>query len=288
LRFRLDDIGVHLDIACEEIYQHKYPNKEAFQLDALARTNLVEGSISAALFSKQKTTHMTNSFLVYIAGLSISALILLWIYFFIYSYRHKDSFPWGFSIEFIGLLLNGARYQVYDNQVVIFSIGFSLLVSLIGILLNVNNIQNQFVIRDRDEFLRFTGRGLASGLLFGFFFILAQGTKDFQIDLRYALTAYIATSIQAGIAEELQFRGYLFGYLRKYEFSPIFSVVFPALIFAILHIPRYPGNWVVIFIAFLAGLTAGYLTWKSNNLISALVLHVTFNLLIVVWWLTIG
>jgi len=58
--------------------------------------------------------------------------------------------------------------------------------------------------------------------------------------------------------------------------------------FAVLHIPRYPGNWVAIFIAFLAGVIAGYITWKSNNLIPALILHIVFNLIVVAWWLAIA
>ena len=63
--------------------------------------------------------------------------------------------------------------------------------------------------------------------------------------------------------------------------------MFQALLFAVLHLPRYPGDWIVILIALLSGVTAGYLTWKSNNLFSALTLHIAFNLLIVMWWLFI-
>lgn len=230
---------------------------------------------------------MENISLITILGLSIFALLVLWVYFFVYSYRHKDIFPWGFSIVFIGLLVTGLRYRVYGNQVVVFSIEFSLVVSLIGILLNVNQIRSQLYIKDGGEFLHFTGIGLAAGLLFGFFFILAQGTKHFEVDSRYAVTAYIASSIQASMAEELLFRGYLLSYLRKYKINLVFSVLFQALIFAVLHIPRYPGNWIVIFIVFLTGVTAGLLTWENSNLNSALVLHIAFNLLVVLWWLVV-
>jgi membrane protease YdiL (CAAX protease family) len=264
--------------------------KKGFQLDSLARTKVASSAVqkgrsTTVLFSKQKTIRMENISLITTLGLSIFALIVLWVYFFFYSYHHKDIFPWGFSIVFVGLLVTGLSYRVYANQVVVFSIEFSLVVSLIGILLNVNEIRNQLYVEDRGKFLHFTGIGLAAGLLFGNFFILAQGTKHFEVDSRYAVIAYVASSIQASMAEELLFRGYLLSYLRKYEINPVFSVMFQAVIFAILHIPRYPGNWIVIFIVFLTGVTAGLLTWESSNLASALVLHIAFNLLVVVWWL---
>jgi membrane protease YdiL (CAAX protease family) len=230
---------------------------------------------------------MANVFLITVLT-SFFALIVLWIYFFIYSYRHRDGFPWGFSLIFIGLLLTGAKYRIYDHQVEVFAIDFSLIVSLIGILWNVNNIRSQFHIRDKGEIIRLTGIGLVSGLLLGIFFILAQGTQHFQVDPRFTITTYIASSIQASISEELLFRGYLLSYLRTYKVNPIFSVIFQALMFAVLHIPRYPGNWVAIFIAFLAGLIAGYITWKINNLIPALILHIVFNLIVVAWWLAIA
>jgi len=206
------------------------------------------------------------------------------MYFFIHSYRHKDIFPWGFGIVFAGLLVTGIGYQFSDNQVVIFSMNLTLAVSLIGILWNINNIQDQFRIGNISKFLLFTGTGLACGLLLGFFFVIVQGTKYIQVDPRYTITAYITSSIQTSMAEELLFRGYLLSYLRKYEFNLVFSVVFQALLFAILHIPRYPGNWTAIFIVFLGGLTAGYLTWKNINLIPALVLHIVINLMAVTWW----
>jgi membrane protease YdiL (CAAX protease family) len=52
-----------------------------------------------------------------------------------------------------------------------------------------------------------------------------------------------------------------------------------------LHVPRYSGDWMAIFAVFLVGITAGYLTWKSNNLFPAFVLHSVTNLMVVIWWL---
>jgi len=214
--------------------------------------------------------------------LYIIILIALWAYFFIYSYRHKIMFPWGFSFVIVGYLVFGIGYRFYNKQVMVFSINLSLAVSLIGMLWNINNIREQFYIRNIGGLLRFVGTGLISGLLFGFFMITTQGTKYIQVGSQYTITALIASGIQASIAEEFLIRGYFLSYLRKYEFNQFFAIVFQALMFTFSHIPRYSGNWMAVFIIFLFGVTAGYLTWKSNNLISAFVLHIVANLMAVI------
>jgi len=95
----------------------------------------------------------------------------------------------------------------------------------------------------------------------------------------------IAIGIQAGIAEELLFRGYLLGYLRRYGFNSVFGNVLQALMFAILHLSTFSDHWIAVVVSFLNALIAGYLTWKHNSLISAFVLHITFNLTVAIWWL---
>ncbi len=150
---------------------------------------------------------MENISLITISRLPFFALFLLWVYFFIYAYRHKDIFPWGFSIVFIGLLVSGIGYQFRNNQVVILSIYLPLAVSLIGMMLNINHIRSQFYVWNIGDFLRFMATGLVSGLLLGFFFVIAQSAEYFQVDSRYTLSIYIASSIQASMAEEFLFRG---------------------------------------------------------------------------------
>lgn len=212
--------------------------------------------------------------------------MVLWVYFFIYSYRHKVIFPWGFSIVIVGILVSGIGYHYYNNKVVVFSINFPLAVSLIGILCNINNVQNQFYVRNLREFLRLIGIGLISGLLLGFVLgITAQGAKYFQIPSQYTVAALIAIGVQGSLAEELLFRGYFLGYLRRYEFNTIFAILLQALIFAFLHIPLYVDNWKALFVIFLTGVTTGYFTWKNNNLVSAIVLHIVANLVALLLWM---
>lgn len=240
------------------------------------------------LFYKEKhKTRMENIPPTFFSQLSIIILVALWIYFFIYSYRSKAIFPWGFSIVILGILVSGIGYHFYNNKVVVFSISLSLTVGLIGVLWNINNIRDQFHVEDVGEFLRSVGIGLIFGFIAGFFIIITQGTKYVQIDSRFTTNAFIIITVQTSMAEELIFRGFLLDYLRKCKTNHSFAVVFQALIFAALHMPLYLDDWRATFFSLLFGVTAGYLTWKSSNLISALVLHVVANLIAATWSLSL-
>lgn len=228
---------------------------------------------------------MSNSLLTSFSWSYTIILITLWVCFFIYSYRNNVKFPWGFSVVIIGIFVSGIGYHFHNNQVTVFSLSLPFFVCLIGMLWNINNIRSQFCIRNIWEFLRFIGIGLISGLLFGFFVMMTQGMSYIQADAQYTSFALITNSIQTSMAEEFLFRGYFLSYLRKYEFNQISAIVFQSLMFTVLHIPRYSGDWTAIFIIFLSGVVAGYLTWKSNNLVPAFVLHIVVNLIAVIWWL---
>lgn len=218
-------------------------------------------------------------------GLALLMLFAIWIYFFVYSYRCKVEFPWGMIIVVVGILVSGVDYYVSYDKAVIFSISLPLVVSLTGVLWDINNIRKQLYSKSAREFLRFVGTGLIYGFLLAVFFIALDGTKNIPVDPSYTYTSIIALVIQGGIAEELLFRGYLLSYLKKYECNHIFAIVFQALIFAFLHVSLYSDNLMALLIVFLTGVTAGYLTWKNNNLVSAFVIHIVFNLMTVIWWL---
>lgn len=217
--------------------------------------------------------------------LALLMLFAIWIYFFVYSYRRKAEFPWGMIIVVVGILVSGIDYYISYDKVVILSISIPLVVSLIGVVWDINNIRRQFYSRSASDFLHFVVTGLIYGSLLAVFFIAIQGTKDIAVDPRYTYTAIIATVIQGGVAEELLVRGFLLSYLRRYECYYTFSIVLQALIFSFLHYSTYSNNWMALSIIFLIGTIAGHLTWKNNNLVSAFVLHIVFNLITTIWWL---
>jgi membrane protease YdiL (CAAX protease family) len=226
---------------------------------------------------------ITSSPLILAVWLCIGILIILWILFFIYSYRHKLVFPWGFSIVVVGVLVSGRGLAYHGSaDKIVFSFDLMFIVCLFGILWNINNIREQFQDTNIRKVLFFIGIGLLLGSMFGLLFIIAQATKYIQTDARYTSVALTAIVIQSSLAEEILFRGYLLSYLRKYGFSQIPSIVLQSLIFTILHITRYSDNWIMSCVLFLFGITAGYFTLKNKNLGTALTMHAVNNLIGVV------
>jgi membrane protease YdiL (CAAX protease family) len=228
---------------------------------------------------------METSFLTIYIKAYVLAVIALWIYFFIYSYKHNISYPWGFGVTIAGLLVSSYGFAFYVTQVVFIQINFVFLVSLFGVILNIINVREQFYIQNMEELLRFFGKGLILGLLLGFPIRLIIGFEDLQAYPQYIPIAIVAIVIQVSIAEEIIHRGLFLKFLVKYGFKPMYAIAIQSLIFTAGHVPAYSNHRMALWIVLLFGVVANYLTWKTNNLIPAIVLHLTANLIGIVWWL---
>jgi membrane protease YdiL (CAAX protease family) len=113
--------------------------------------------------------------------------------------------------------------------------------------------------------------------IFGF-----ESVEPFQLEGEWALPAFLLVGVLAGgIAEEVQFRGYLF--LRLEEFFKPFGVakarhrsaLFVSLVFASLHLYEGPISVAAIFVVSL-GLQYLYLR-SGRNLLPCMVCHSLFN-----------
>lgn len=87
-----------------------------------------------------------------------------------------------------------------------------------------------------------------------------------------AVILIFATVILAGFAEEMMFRGIIQRTLESLR-DPAKAIVFSAIIFALAHF----NPWMVLQITFL-GLILGYLAWKSNSILPAILVHGLNNL----------
>ncbi len=216
-------------------------------------------------------------------------LLMVWVYFFVYSHRHNIDLPWGFGIVIVGNLVAGYAINTFDSnfEKIIISVSLPFLISVFGIILNTINIREQLHINELKRFIQLIGVGLAPGLLIGFFSAIKIGFEYFQVNYQFTSTALIFGAMQISVAEEILTRGYFLSYLRKNVFNAVFAIVFQSIIFAVAHVPRYFDDWMALFINFLVGIIAGYLTWKTKSLIPAIVFHVFSNLIGIVWWLGI-
>jgi membrane protease YdiL (CAAX protease family) len=129
------------------------------------------------------------------------------------------------------------------------------------------------------------GTGFILGLLFGFSIRTITGFENLRLYPEYTPIAITAIVIQVSLAEEILHRGLFLRFLIKYGFKPLHAIAFQSLIFTAGHAPAYAGHWIGLWVIFLFGLVVNCLAWKDNNLISPITLHVTTNLMGIVWWL---
>ncbi|MBK9924491.1 MAG: CPBP family intramembrane metalloprotease [Anaerolineales bacterium] len=212
----------------------------------------------------------------------IFLILCLWLYFFIYAWRHKLPIPWGMSFVLVGILVTGFGITYRPDNLIIFSLQPKLVVCLVGLVLNIANLKEQFRLRNVTEFLHYIGIGMVAGLVLTFVSLLAQlPDKDYLTAFNYTKFAIVTLYLQTSIAEEILFRGWFLSYLRKSNIGFFSANFIQSAIFAILHITVFYDNWGQMFSIFLLGFIGGYMTWKHNNIISATVLHVVFNLAII-------
>lgn len=218
---------------------------------------------------------------------SFVLLIVLWMYFIVYSYRHKIALPWEMAFVLIGVLLPNVGFSIIkkSTDMMVFQLDTMFVVSVIGVLWNVGNVQTQFKTKTSIEFFRLAGIGLVAGLLLGFGFVIVPRGKFSEIPQGYTINALIAFALQVGIAEELLFRSFLLSSFRKYGFNSVVAIGLQAMIFSALHFDQYFKNaWIIPGTFSLAAL-GGFYTWKTNKLISSVIAHITINLTILLWQL---
>jgi membrane protease YdiL (CAAX protease family) len=99
-----------------------------------------------------------------------------------------------------------------------------------------------------------------------------QDTGFNQLSQYYEIVlAFVTLVIIAPIAEEILFRGYLYGKLRK--FVPIWVAVFAtSLLFGFVH-----GSWNLAFDTFALSVVSCLLRESTGNIWSSILLHMTKN-----------
>jgi membrane protease YdiL (CAAX protease family) len=76
--------------------------------------------------------------------------------------------------------------------------------------------------------------------------------------------------LRAGVVEELFYRGYIIERLEKLSSSKLVFLLFPAVIFGLLHFKQGIGG---IIMAFSMGLVISYFYWKKRDLKANIIAH---------------
>lgn len=85
------------------------------------------------------------------------------------------------------------------------------------------------------------------------------------------VVSLIAVGIVGPIFEELLFRGLIFGELRKISKVHV-AILIQALIFGVYHMNVVQGSY-----AFLIGILLGFIYYRSNSIITSIIIHITIN-----------
>ena len=91
------------------------------------------------------------------------------------------------------------------------------------------------------------------------------------IPLQTLIPTLLVSIAAAPLSEEIAFRGYAMGLIRR-RFSPIHALVIVSALFAAVHLTQglYPPKLLVYF---LAGLTFGFVALRTGSLLPAMVVH---------------
>lgn len=81
----------------------------------------------------------------------------------------------------------------------------------------------------------------------------------------------LAVGIIGPIFEEILFRGLVFGELRKITRVRV-AIFIQALLFGVYHLNLVQGAY-----AFIIGLLLGYVYYRSNSIVSSMIVHITIN-----------
>jgi membrane protease YdiL (CAAX protease family) len=198
---------------------------------------------------------------------------LLWFYIYVRSKQLKLMAPWHLLIMMIGHFFGN-----YEWRVGFFRLDWFSTSVIIAILLFPKQRWQEIYISNNDLLIN-----MLIGVISGFFLGLAGylwatnvGYGENQI-LAYQTAFLIGLW---GVGEELLFRGFVLGNLRKLGLPLHLANLVQSAFFTLLHI-RYivDGNFAAILLTWTLGLLSGYTVLWRKNIFVGVVMHLTANYL---------
>jgi membrane protease YdiL (CAAX protease family) len=82
---------------------------------------------------------------------------------------------------------------------------------------------------------------------------------------------------RAALPEEMVFRGFLWGYLKKFGFDERKILIIQAGLFWLAHLNYFEKKYTFWVIVPLMGIVMGLIVWRSRTLSSSILLHAVYN-----------
>lgn len=204
------------------------------------------------------------------------ALLIVCLYLAIKFWRHRHLFvPWVLiTLGTIGLWLGGTFIQIP-----FFGLEINSLI-VVAIIIQLININPQKINQAVNGSIKLIVLATILGVLFGGIFAwLTLGNRTIaQGEINYLMTVFLV--LQIAIGEEIFFRGFIQGYLKNLGLG-FWEVAFlQSLPFVVSHTNFFdPQNFVLAgpILLTIFSITSGWLTWKSNNILVAIVFHFITN-----------
>jgi len=108
-----------------------------------------------------------------------------------------------------------------------------------------------------------------------------------EMPLVTAVLLLVMQSIVAGVTEEAAFRGYMQGPIER-EYGLAVAILVNGTVFGLLHFSSHPGD-VLMMLPYYIAVAAVYggLTWATDSILPALVLHAVGDIVVLIrWWAT--
>lgn len=99
---------------------------------------------------------------------------------------------------------------------------------------------------------------------------------EYLMASRHHLLTWVAVGLMAPVFEEVFFRGFVYTHLMSYRHGLLASIIFPNLLWCLLHFHQYDLIGLVVLLVM--GIIFTLVRWLSGHLIYPLLMHITFNL----------
>jgi membrane protease YdiL (CAAX protease family) len=197
-------------------------------------------------------------------------------YIIVRAYWYKNKAPWFLLLVFLGVIVFNGSITIENS----FRIGTIWPVLLCLLYLKRRDLKDYF-IQGKNLFPSLL-LGLLSGLLLLLLSIILSRMKIVIIEPFPDIPAleFPLRFIEVVIREEILFRSFILGELKRQGVSDRISIVSQGILFSLAHVPRYHtvSEVPILILVTILGLIGGYITNKNKNIAGAIITHAIFNL----------